>query len=71
MRRVIGAEGSPPPPKADPWPEDRVPSPFEHDVIEVIGSLVSGELATYCTHAAVQVPLLEAEGHRIIDRRLL
>lgn len=109
MRDANGIHG-PPPPKADPWPEDRVHSPFERDVIEAIGSLAPGELATYgeiaeevgrpgaaqavgnvvrrarrlpwwrivpadgriyCTHAPVQIPLLEAEGHRIVDRRLV
>ncbi|QXC59739.1 DUF72 domain-containing protein [Aquihabitans sp. G128] len=101
---------APPHPKADPWPDDRTPSPFERAVIDAIAALAPGDLATfgeiaeevgrpgaaqavgnvvrhagslpwwrivpsdgriYCTHESVQVPLLEAEGHQIRDRRIL
>lgn len=110
MNRAQEDVPTPPHPKADPWPQDRMPSAFEQAVIDAIAALGPGDLATfgeiaeevgrpgaaqavgnvlrraeslpwwrivpadgrvYCTHEPVQVPLLEAEGHRIVDRRII
>jgi alkylated DNA nucleotide flippase Atl1 len=101
---------APPPPKADPWPDDHVPTSFQQAVVDAIGAIAPGELATYgeiaeeagapagaqavgnvirrapelpwwrvvpadgcvyCTHAPTQEPLLEAEGHRVMGRRIV
>ena len=34
-------------PGAAPWPDDHVPTEFQLAVIEVVGALAEGELATY------------------------
>jgi methylated-DNA-protein-cysteine methyltransferase related protein len=100
---------APAPPNAAPWPADHEPTPFQVAVIEAVGALAPGDLATYAeiaeeigrpgsaqavanvlravpdlpwwrvlpsdgrlyrTHAGAQAPLLEQEGHRVVDRRV-
>jgi alkylated DNA nucleotide flippase Atl1 len=43
----MGDASAPPPPRARPWPDDHVLTAFEQAVVDAVGELQPGDIATY------------------------